>query len=144
VNLKRDHPKAVYLLLLALPEFRQLALNPGEQLRYIPFNDFATIGILFVTQVACWHRLLRISIPFQDSKSGLKSCPLFVGRLSFIFREALFSAAFFRHLPELRRGADVLLTARRGVLLCGALFALFCFALELERLGQGLGSGQRN
>jgi hypothetical protein len=38
----------------------------------------------------------------------------------------------------------VLLMARRRVLLCGALFALFCFALELEHLGQAFGGGQPN
>jgi hypothetical protein len=155
--LKHDHPKAVYLLLLALqasgaiffvweelPEFRQLALNPGDQLRYVPYDDFATIGTLFVMQVAYWYRLLRIPIPFQGSNLIFNHALLFVGRLSFIFGAALFSVVFFRHLPELDQDTDVLLMARRGVLLCGALFALFCFALELERLGHGLGGGQRN
>jgi hypothetical protein len=157
MNLEHDHPRAVYLLLLALqasgaiffvlkelPEFRQLALNPGEQLRYIPYNDLTTIGTLLVMQVAYWYRLLRISIPFQGPNQILNHALLFVGRLSFIFGGALFSVVFFRHLPELDQSADVLLIARRGVLLCGALFALFCFALELERLGHALGSDQRN
>ena len=67
MNLKRDHPKAVYLLLLALPEFRQLALNPGEQLRYVPYDDFTTIGTPLAMQVVYWYRLLRIPIPFQGS-----------------------------------------------------------------------------
>jgi hypothetical protein len=155
--LKHDHPKAVYLLLLALqasgaiffvweelPEFRQLALNPGEQLRYVPYDDFAMIGTLFVMQVAYWYRLLRLSIPFQGSSSILNHTLLFAGRLNFIFGAALFSVAFFRHLPEMTQDANLLLMARRGVLLCGALFALFCFTLELERLGQACGGGQRN
>ncbi len=130
-------------MLKELPEFRQLALNPGEQLRYIPYDDFATIGTVFVMQVAYWYRLLRLSIPFQGSNAILNHALLFVGHLSFIFGGALFSVVFFRHLPELHRGTDILLMARRGVLLCGALFALFCFTLELERLGLALGSGQR-
>src|SRR6266700_4991426 len=50
---------------------------------------------------------------------------LFAGRLNFIFGAALFSVAFFRHLPEMTQDANLLLMARRGALLCGALFALF-------------------
>jgi hypothetical protein len=41
--------------------------------------------------------------------------------------------------PELDQGIDVLVISRRGLLLGGALFALFCFTLELERLGQAFG-----
>jgi len=126
------------------PEFRQLALNPGEQLRYVPYNDFTTIGTVFVMQVAYWYRLLRLSIPFQSSRPILNHALLFVGRLSFIFGGALFSVAFFRHLPVMNQDANVLLTARRGVLLCGAVFALFCFSLELERLRHAFSGGRRN
>src|SRR3977135_2924662 len=137
--LKHDHPKAVYLLLLALqasgalffvleelPEFRQLALNPGEQLRHVSYNDFTTIGTLLAMQVAYWYRLLRIPIPFKGSNLILNHALLFVGRLSYIFGAALFSVVFFRPLPELDQDTDILLMARLGVQLCGALFALFC------------------
>jgi hypothetical protein len=157
MNPEREHPKTVYLMLLALqasgafffvwkelPEFRQLAINPGEQLRYNPFSDFTMIGTVFVMQVAYWYSLLRLPIPFQGSSPVLNHALLFAGRLSFIFGGALFSVVFFRHLPELDQGIDILLMARRGVLLCGALFALFCFALELERLGHALGSDHRS
>jgi hypothetical protein len=157
MNPEHGHPKTVYLLLLALqasgafffvwkelPEFRQLAINPGEQLRYNPYSDFTTIGTVFVMQVAYWYRLLRLPIPFQGSSPVLNHALLFAGRLSFIFGGALFSVAFFRHLPEMNQDTNVLLMARRGVLLCGAVFALFCFTLELERLGHAFGGGQRN
>jgi hypothetical protein len=157
MNPERDHSKTVYLLLLALqasgafffvwkelPEFRQLAINPGEQLRYNPYSDFTTIVTVFVMQLAYWYRLLRLPIPFQGSSQILNHILLFAGRLSFIFGGALFSVAFFRHLPEMDQDANVLLMARRGMLLFGAVFALFCFALELERLGHAFGGGQRN
>jgi hypothetical protein len=67
-----------------------------------------------------------------------------LGRLSFIFGGALFSVAFFRHLPQLDQGADILVTTSRGMLLVGSLFALFCFSLELERLGRSLESNTQN
>lgn len=63
---------------------------------------------------------------------------LFLGRLSFIFGGSIFAVVFFRHLPELDQSTDPLLMVRLGLLLFGALFALFCVALELERLGHSL------
>jgi len=151
-NLENEPPRAGYLFLLAvqmigaiffiwkeLPDFRQLVLHPGEQLPYIPYDDFATIVTLFVMQVAYWYRLQRIPIPFEGSNAILNHLLLFLGRLSFIFSGSLFAIVFFRHLPELKQGADSLLVARRGLLLGGSLFAMFCFTLELERLGHALG-----
>jgi hypothetical protein len=151
-NLESRRRRGIYLLLLSvqiigagffiwkeLPDFRQLALNPGQQLPYIPYDNFATIGALLVMQVAYWYRLRRVPIPFRGSNLILNHLLLFLGRLSFIFGGALFSVVFFRHLPELDQGIDVLVISRRGLLLGGALFALFCFTLELERLGQAFG-----
>jgi len=139
MHLKYDHPKAAYLLLLALqasgaiffvweelPEFRQLALNPGEQLRYALYDDLATIGTLFVMQVAYWYRLLRLSIPFQGSSSILNHALLFAGRLNFIFGAALFSVAFFRHLPEMTQDANLLLMAHAEP--CSVVRCSRCFA----------------
>jgi len=40
--------------------------------------------------------------------------------------------------PYLSLTTDVLLMAGQGLLLGGALFALFCLTLELERLGRAL------
>jgi hypothetical protein len=150
-------PRAVYLLLLAvqtaaalffisreLPDFRQLALYPGEQLAYMRSDDLATICALFAMQVAYWVRVHRVPIPFRGPNALLSHLLLFLGRLSFIFGGSLFAVVFFRHLPELDHNSDTLLMARRGALLVGSLFALFCFALELERLGNALDSGQRH
>jgi hypothetical protein len=147
---------ALYLLLLAvqivgattfvwqqLPEFRQVAVNPGEQLPKDASSDLMTAGILFVMQVSFWVRLLRIPIPFRRSNVFLNHFFLFLGRLSFIFGSALFSVVVFRHVPELGRDTDFLLMARRGILFVGCLFALFCTSLEVERLGQAF-EGNRN
>jgi hypothetical protein len=146
-------PRAVYLFLLAvqtagviffisreLPDFRQLALYPGEQLAYMRSDDLATVGALFAMQVAYWYRLNRVPIPFRRSNLILSHLLLFLGRLSFIFGGSLFGVVFFRHLPELDQSAGSLLMARRGLFLGVSLFALFCSALELERLGKALGS----
>jgi len=95
-----------------------------------------TVGILFVMQISFWCRLLFIPIPFRRPNMILNHMFLFLGRLSFIFGSALFSIVVFRHLPELSRETDILLMMRRGIVLVGCLFALFCTSLEVERLGQ--------
>jgi hypothetical protein len=145
-----QHPKAaIYPFVLAiqifgaigfvwqqLPEFRQVAVNPGKQLPYDSYSDLMTVGILAVMQIAFWYRQLYVPIPFRRSNMVLNHLFLFLGRLSFIFGSALFSVVVFRHLPELGRETDILLAVKRGVILVGCLFALFCTSLEVERLGQ--------
>jgi hypothetical protein len=150
-------PGAVYLLLLAVqaagallvvsresPDFRQLVLNPGEQIPYMRGDDIAMIGTLIAMQAAYWYRLQFIPIPFRGSRKILSHLLLFVGRLTFVFGGSMFAVVFFRHLPELGKNADTWLMARRGLFLVGSLFALFCTTLELERLGRAVGGDQRN
>ena len=153
MKMKSDHPKAaIYLFVLAiqicgviffvwqqLPSFTRVLLNPGEQLAYDTYSDLLTVGVLSVMQISYWYRLLRIPVPFQRSNVILHHVFLFLGRLSFIFGSALFSVVVFRHLPELDREVDIRLMLLRGTMLVGALFALFCASLEVERLGQAFG-----
>jgi hypothetical protein len=152
-----EHPKPkLYLLLLAiqisgaivfiwqqLPEFRQVAVNPGAQLPHDTFSDLVAVGVLCVMQIAFWVRVRYVPIPFRHPNMILHHALLFLGRLSFIFGSALFSVVVFRHLPELDRDIDILLAARRGIILVACLFALFCASLEVERLGQAF-EGHRN
>ena len=127
---------AILFVWQQLPEFRQIAVNPGQQLAHDTFSDVMTVGVLLVMQISFWSRLLYIPIPFRRPNMILNHVFLFLGRLSFIFGSALFAVDVFRHLPELGRETDVFLAARRGIILVGCLFALFCTSLEVERLGQ--------
>jgi hypothetical protein len=154
MNKNNEYSKtAIYLLVLAiqlfgaiffvwqqLPSFRQVLLNPGEQLPYDICSDCFTICVLSVMQVSYWYRLLHVPIPFRRSNVILNHVFLFLGRLSFIFGSALFSVVVFRHLPEMGRDADILLMSVRGVILVSSLFSLFCASLELERLGHAFHS----
>jgi hypothetical protein len=135
---------AIIFVWIELPAFRHVALSPGQQLPYVAYDDLPIVGTLLVMQTAYWYRFCRIPIPFRRSHVVLNHLFLFLGRLSFIFGGTLFSVVFFRHLPELDRSLDVLLLARRGVILACALFALFCVTLELERLGHALGNADRS
>jgi hypothetical protein len=159
MKLKSDSERlrvVIYLLLLAtqmfgstfivwkgLPAFRQLLLHPGDQAAGTPYDGNAVFAVLFAMQAAYWYRLLRVAIPFRGSSVFLSHLFLFLGRLNFIFGSALFSIVIFRHLPELGHDFDPLVIARRGILLVISLFALFCFTLELERLGAALGPTKR-
>jgi len=146
----------VYLFLLAiqllgsdfivwkdLPAFKELVLNPGKQLENSPYDGNATLAVLLAMQGAYWYRLLCVAIPFRGRSLVLSHLFLFLGRLNFIFGSAVFSIVIFRHVPELGHDADLLLIARRGIVLIISLFALFCFTLELERLGMALGEMRR-
>ena len=118
-----------------LPEFRQVAINPGDQLPRDGWSDLISFGVLCVMQISFWCRILFVSIPFRRPNVILEHVFLFLGKLGFIFGSALFGVAVFRHLPELDRHIDILLTVKRGLILFGCLFALFCTSLEVERLG---------
>ncbi len=128
---------ALVLVWKELPAFNQLLSHPGQQIPFVPYDDLTTAGILLVMQFAYWYRLRCVRIPFHGSYLVLSHLFLFLGRLSFIFGGALFSVVFFRHLPALD-DVNGLLLVGRGLLLVGAVFALFCLTLEVERLGHAL------
>ena len=134
---------SVFIVREGLPVFTQLLLRPGEQVPVTPFDGAAIFAVLFAMQAAYWWRLLRVSIPFSSGSLILGHVFLFISRLQFVFGTALFSIVIFRHVPELGPDIDILLVARRGTLLVISLFALFCFSLELERLGAALGETRR-
>ena len=154
-----DEPRktGIYLLLLALqilgaiafiwqtlPEFRQIAVNPGAPLPRDDLADLMMVGVLLLMQIPFWCRVLLVPIPFRHPNAVLNHLFLFLGRLSFIFGSALFGITVFRHLPELERGVEFALMARRGTILVACLFALFCTSLEVERLGQAFEARPRN
>ena len=57
---------------------------------------------------------------------------LFLSRLNFIFASAVFSAVYIVRFKELE------ISIWRFVLLSTVLFSIFCYTLELERLGRAL------
>jgi hypothetical protein len=132
-----------FIVWKGLPAFRELVLAPGQQPANTPYDDNLTLAVLMLMQAAYWYRLLKVAIPFKGGRLSLSHLFLFLGRLNFIFGSAVFSIVLFRHLPELDPDTDVVLMARRGVLMVITLFALFCFTLELERLGDALGENKR-
>ena len=82
----------IYLLLLSLqilgmitfvwqtlPEFRQVAINPGEQLPRDGWSDLVSFSLLCVMQTAFWCRVLWVPIPFRHPNLVLNHVFLFLG-----------------------------------------------------------------
>jgi uncharacterized membrane protein YhhN len=62
----------------------------------------------------------------------------FAARVSFLFGGAFFSAISFRHLPELGSLPPFGEALIRAVSIVAILFGLFCYSLELDRLGKAI------
>jgi hypothetical protein len=63
---------------------------------------------------------------------------LFASRVSFFFGGAFFSAVFFDHLPELEVLPPLGQIIIKALYLAVVLFGLFCYSLELKRLGNAI------
>ena len=68
---------AITFIWQALPEFRLVAENPGEQLPRDGFSDLVSVAVLCVMQIAFWYRVLRIPIPFRHPQVFLGHVFLF-------------------------------------------------------------------
>ncbi len=116
----------------AIPLYRQGAgRDPGGQLKRTRLIwSLSSIGLM---QTGYWLRR-RFDSPLPRFRNALIGhLILFVGRLSFIFSSAVFGFAFLARRPELQ------IPFLRYVILILGLFALFCYVLELERLGAAIG-----
>jgi hypothetical protein len=47
-----------FIVLEGLPAFRQLALSPGDQPAYTPYDDTAVFAVLLAMQGAYWYRYI--------------------------------------------------------------------------------------
>jgi hypothetical protein len=123
---------AIVFILQELPEFRQVVLAPGQQLRGHSLRSwdgrcsFWDANCLLVQAIACPNSSTAPE-PFAVSRFSFSGAP------QFIFGSALFSVVVFRQVPELDREADMFLVVERGIIFVACLFALFCSSLEVER-----------
>lgn len=115
--------------------FRIVTERPGE-LQSLPSAILAQVVAAIVLGQACyWTRLRHVPLPTGIHSPVLGHVLAFAGRLASIFGGALFSIYFLRQLPLLEGlslGAGLLW---RCGLVFAVLFAIYCYTLELERLG---------
>jgi hypothetical protein len=135
---------ASFLIWIILPIFRRIVSRLGEPQDIQLSVEIAIIGGAGVLQCCYWIRLRWIPVyaPFQSVVVG--HLLLFASRASFFFGGALFSVIFFRHVPELDAIPPLGQTLGRALALMAILFSLFCYSLELERLGRAFEAPPRN
>ena len=142
----RNTPKGVlYLLLVALevagavtilwhgvPIYRSLLAEQSIQPADMAVVAWAIAGITLI-QAPYWFSTLRgfrsQAIPRYVFAGH---AVLFLARLNFVFVSGLFAAVVFV------RGAEIEFVPWRAAMLAAVLFSMFCFSLELERLGKAL------
>ena len=119
-----------------IPLFRQLVTSGLHEKTPPKILVFATLGVIMI-QVCywlaqCWFTTLRLG-----HNSLLGHVILFLSRLNFIFAAAVFSAVYLVRFNELE------ISLWGFVLLFGVLFSIFCYTLELERLGRALNRARK-
>ena len=127
---------AVVMLVNIHAAFRILIENLGSPNTSTPTSLIQLLIAAALSQVCYWYRLHNVPVPASYQNIALGHLLAFASRLGFIWGGALFSVYFLRHAPALALGPlDI---AWRGALLIAVLFSLYCYTLELERLGTGL------
>jgi hypothetical protein len=117
--------------------FRALIDSIGQQQPISPADLLRLGAAVAVCQFCYWFRFYRLPVPAgRHILAG--HALVFASKIGFIFGGALFSLFFLRHLPELSLSHQAFGLAWRGAIVVATLFALYCFTLELERLGNAL------
>jgi len=116
--------------------FRILIENIGTPNASTPVSVLQLLIAAALGQLCYWYRLRNVPVPTGYRNIALGHLLAFASRLGFIFGGALFSLYFLRHAPALT--LTPLDITWRGALLIAILFSLYCYTLELERLGGAL------
>jgi hypothetical protein len=114
-----------------IPLFRQFINSALDQKASPDILVFAALGVT-VIQLSYWvdqHWFPTLRLRYFPL---LGHVILFLARLNFIFAGAVFSAVY------LVRFNEVHFSPLGFVLLSAVLFSIFCYSLELERLGRAL------
>jgi hypothetical protein len=132
------------LFRIMIPIFQQIVSRMGEVLDIHQNTLVAIIGCAVILQCCYWARFLwvRVHTPFHNIV--VAHLLMFLSRASFFFGGALFSVIFFRHIPEMAAFPPIAEMLARTIALFGCLFALFCYSLELERLGRAMEEPHRD
>ncbi|MDK1373561.1 MULTISPECIES: hypothetical protein [unclassified Sinorhizobium] len=129
---------AFLLLWLVFPIFYNLVTNLGQEQDIAPSTQISVIAGAIVLQACYWARLHWVDVKAPFHNIFVAHLLFFVGRLSFLFGGAFFSAIFFRHLPELAVFPPFGQALIKALGVGAVLFGLFCYSLELDRLGKAI------
>jgi hypothetical protein len=129
---------ACLLFVVVFPIFYELVNHLGVR-QDISVQDQIVIVISASVLHGCyWTRLLWVEVTAPLRNRFVAHLIFFASRVSFFFGGAFFSAVFFRHLPELEVFPPFGPIAIKALYFVVVLFGLFCYSLELERLGKAI------
>lgn len=127
---------AIVVLYNVRAAFRLLLDSLGTVIATSASSAVQIVLAALIGQACYWWRLRHVTIPAAYSGLVIGHLVSFAARIGFIFGGALFSLYYLRHVPELDLG--YLDLSWRGALLIAVIFALYCYTLELERLGNAM------
>lgn len=126
------------LLLTVFPLFQQIILQSGRPQPLDAATAITALAAAMVMQACYWTRYRRMPVPAPAGGAVAGHLLMFASRVSFLFGGALFAAIFFRHVPQLGALPPLGQGLAKALGVMALLFALFCYALELERLGRSM------
>jgi len=133
-----------FVFWIMVPIFRQMVSRAGERLDINGITLVTVIGAVAVLQCCYWVRYFWVPVRAPFHGVVVAHLLMFASRASFFFGGALFSAVFFRHIPELAAFPPIAEGLARIAAVFGCLFALFCYSLELERLARAIAEPHRD
>jgi hypothetical protein len=122
---------AIVLFWNGVPHYRRVLADPSGHEAEVETLvwSLSSIGLM---QVGYWLRF-RLHPPLPELLNAvLGHVVLFLGRFAFVFASAVFSLVFLAPRP------DFSMPIGRYALTLLGIFAVFCYTLELERLGRAL------
>jgi hypothetical protein len=114
-----------------IPLYRQFINSGLAEKTPTPILVFVTLGVI-MTQVCYWLGQRSFPRLRLGHHPLLGHVILFLSRLNFIFAAALFSAVYLVRFKELE------ISFLGFLILSTVLFSIFCYTLELERIGRAL------
>ena len=119
----------IAVFLIGLPVYRRLLSGPGGERPGEPFVGMF-VPLVVAMQFGYWSKRRFAGAIRMRTNALAGHLLLFVSRLTFVFVGSCFSVVFFV------RSQDTTGSPHGIAIFLAALFAVFCYVLELERLAR--------
>ncbi|WP_085028717.1 hypothetical protein [Ensifer aridi] len=126
------------LFWLVFPIFYNVVTNLGKEQNVALSTQFAIVVVTVMLHLLYWSRIRWVYVAAPFHNIVVAHLLVFASRLNFLFGGVFFSTIFFRHLPELASLPPFGQALIKAILIGAVLFGLFCYSLELERLGKAI------
>ena len=120
---------AVIILWNGVPIHQRLLMGSTAQQAGPRIVVLGAVAIILI-QSAYWIRLRCLPPVRFKRQLVLGHAIQFLGRLSFVFIAGMFSVVFFTRFEELE------FSTWKALFLMAVLFSLFCYTLDLDRIGK--------